>query len=79
MLKLLKNEDAAVVSIPAKLLAEARLEFDQAVTVRAERGRIIIERFGSYTFQLDNLLSEIRPDNLHAFVDAGARAGREIW
>jgi antitoxin MazE len=74
-----KCGDASVVCIPAALLAEAGLYIDDPVTVRAERGRIIIERSGSTTYQLDDLLAKIRPENLHAFVDAGAVTGREVW
>lgn len=71
--------NSAAVRIPAGVLAEAGLEIDQPVEIRQEAGRIIIEPVRKLRFELDNLLAEIRPDNLHDPIDTGAPVGREVW
>ena len=71
--------NSAAVRIPAGVLAEAGLEIDQPVEIRQEAGRIIIEPVRKLRFELDNLLAEIRSDNLHDPIDTGAPVGREVW
>jgi antitoxin MazE len=63
--------NSAAVRIPARVLADAGLNIDQPVEIREERGRIIIERARERKFKLDDLLNEIRPDNLHEAVETG--------
>lgn len=71
--------NSAAVRIPATVLAEAGLEIDQAVEVRQELGRIIIEPARTLRFELKDLLDAIRPDNLHDPIDTGPPVGRELW
>jgi len=68
--------DSPAIQIPADILQSAHLALEQAVDVRAEAGRIIIEAIApGYT--LDKLLDGIADDNLHTEVDFGAAQGRE--
>jgi antitoxin MazE len=71
--------NSAAVRIPAGVLADAGLDIDQPVEIREERGRIVIEPIRNNQFTLDELLRQIRPDNLHEPVDTGPPVGREIW
>lgn len=71
--------NSAAVRIPAAVLAEARLELDQRVVVREERGRIVIEPVRREVFDIRELVQGIRPDNLHGAVDTGVPVGREVW
>ncbi len=71
--------NSAAVRIPASVLAAARLELDQSVDVREERGRIVIEPKHKKEFKLAELVSGITADNMHAAVDTGAPIGREAW
>jgi antitoxin MazE len=71
--------NSAAVRIPATVLAEARLELDQRVEVREERGRIVIEPVRRKVFDIRELVHGIRPDNLHGAVDTGVPVGREVW
>ena len=71
--------NSAAVRIPATVLADADLQLDQPVEVRGERGRIVIERRRPSAFQIDELVSGIRPDNLHQAIDMGTPVGREVW
>jgi antitoxin MazE len=69
--------NSASVRIPAAVLAEAGLKLDQAVDVRSEGGRIIIERLHETEFDLDDLLSGITADNIHDAADFGEPKGSE--
>ena len=71
--------NSAAVRIPASVLEAARLELDQSVDVREERGRIVIEPKRKKEFELAELLSGITADNMHTAVDTGAPVGREAW
>ena len=71
--------NSAAVRIPASVLAAAHLELDQAVDVREERGRIVIEPKRRKEFTLAELVDGITADNVHATIDTGAPAGRGAW
>ena len=70
--------NSASVRIPAAILAAARLRIDDAVEVREEDGRIVIEPAHNI-YDLDTLLAAVTPENLHAQVDTGEPIGREEW
>ncbi|MCK7578730.1 MAG: hypothetical protein MZV65_25320 [Chromatiales bacterium] len=55
----------------------AHLALDQAVEVRAENGRVIIEP-AAPSYSLDNLLASITPENRHGEIDFGAPEGKEL-
>jgi len=71
--------NSAAIRIPAAVLAEAGMDLDQAVGVREERGRIIIEPARRNVFSIDRLVKASRKDNLHEPVDMGPPVGRETW
>lgn len=67
--------NSAAVRMPASLMEEARLHIDQAVELRVEKGRIVIEPVPA--FDLDTLLAEITDENRHDEVEFGPPVGRE--
>jgi antitoxin MazE len=69
--------NSASVRIPAAIMGAARLKLDEAVDVREEGGRIVIEPVRPREYDLAQLLAGITPANLHAEVDFGARVGKE--
>jgi antitoxin MazE len=71
--------NSASVRIPASVMAAAALSLDQAVDVREEAGRIVIEPIREEVFDLDELVAGITNENRHGLVDTGARRGREFW
>ena len=71
--------NSAAVRIPAATLAAAGLKTDDAIEVREEGGRIIIEKIQSPAITLEWLLEGVTPDNIHAEVDFGPPVGKEIW
>ena len=71
--------NSASVRIPAPIMAAAHLELDQAVDVREEGGRIVIDPIRRVAFDLQELLSRITPENLHEETDFGQPSGKEPW
>ena len=70
---------SASVRIPASVLSAASLRIGQAVEVREEGGRIIIEPVQAPSHDLDDLLAQMAPDNFPEEVDFGRPQGDEAW
>ena len=71
--------NSASVRIPASVMAAACLSLDQAVDVREEAGRIVIEPIRDEAFDIGDLVAGITDANRHEPVDFGAPVGREVW
>ena len=70
--------NSASVRIPSGIMEAARLSLDQAVDVREEGGRIVIEPIRPGKYDLERLLSGITRENLHTEIDFGAPVGKEL-
>jgi len=70
--------NSASVRIPAAIMDATRIRLDQAVDVREERGRIIIEPVRAPSFDLDVLIAGITDENRHAEIDFGGPVANEI-
>jgi antitoxin MazE len=71
--------NSASVRIPASVMAAASLRIDQAVDVREEGGRIIVEPVTTPSYDLDDLLAKMTPDTFPEEVDFGRPVGGEAW
>jgi antitoxin MazE len=71
--------NSAAVRLPASVMQATKLELDQVVEVRADRGRIVIERVTPGTYELSELLNGITRKNQHRAIDFGPAVGEEIW
>lgn len=71
--------NSAAARIPASVMAAAHVNLDQAVEVREDQGRIVIEPVRRKTCKLAGLLGGITRKNLHEHVDTGEPAGKEVW
>jgi antitoxin MazE len=71
--------NSAAVRIPASIMAAAALSIDQAVDVREEGGRIIIEPVKAPVYSLDELVGQMTPETFHEESDFGPPAGQEVW
>lgn len=69
--------NSLAVRLPAAIMEAAHLAQDQAVEVRAENGRVIIEP-AAQSYDLDELLAGITPQNCHVEQDFGAPEGKEL-
>jgi antitoxin MazE len=70
--------NSASVRIPAAVMDAAKVRLDQAVDVREESGRIIIEPVRAPAFELDALVAEITEENRHGEIDSGKAVGNEV-
>lgn len=71
--------NSPAVRIPVSVIRSANLEIYQQVQISVEGNRIIIEPTLTKTYKLDDLVSEINADNLHAEIETSGPVGREIW
>ena len=71
--------NSAAVRIPASVMAAASLGLDQAVDIREEGGRVIIEPIPAEEYDLDALLDQMRPETFPEDIDFGPPQGRESW
>ena len=55
------------------------LDLDDAVDVREEAGRLVIEKVQQKTYDVNDLIRRITRKNRHETVDFGAPAGKEVW
>ncbi len=71
--------NSASVRIPAAVMAAANLHLDEAVDVREEQGRIIIEPVRTKTYDIVALVAGITDDNVHDSIENGPAVGHEAW
>jgi antitoxin MazE len=71
--------NSASVRIPASVMQAMRLKLDDAVDVREESGRIVIEPARHKEYDLAELVKGITRDNLHKEIDFGTAVGKEVW
>ena len=71
--------NSAAVRIPASVMAAASLGLDQAVDIREEGGRVVIEPIPTDEYDLDALLDQMHPDTFPEDVDFSPPQGRESW
>ena len=71
--------NSASVRIPASVMAAASLRLDQAVDVREEDGRVVIEPIVAPVHDLNALLSRMTPETFHEDIDFGGPVGDEAW
>jgi antitoxin MazE len=71
--------NSAAVRIPSSVMAAASLGVDQAVDVREEGGRVVIEPVKAEPYDLDALLDQMRPETFPEDIDFGPPQGRETW
>ena len=71
--------NSAAVRIPSAVLQAVHLQLDQAVDVRNESGRIIIEPLHPPEYELASLLDQITAENRHEAIETDPPVGQETW
>lgn len=71
--------NSLALRIPKHLADESGLKPDSQVEVRVEGGTLIVEPVATPDYQLDDLLAQITPDNLHGEIGTGEAVGNEAW
>ncbi|PLC49182.1 PbsX family transcriptional regulator [Pollutimonas subterranea] len=63
--------NSAAVRLPSSMMKTLKLDLEDMVEVKVERGCIVLEPIRSQEYLLSQLLSGIKPSNLHAEIDFG--------
>jgi antitoxin MazE len=71
--------NSAAVRIPASVIQATCLALDEAVDVREEAGRIVIEPVRQKAYDLRKLHKAITAKNQPNAVDFGPPQGKEVW
>jgi antitoxin MazE len=69
--------NSAALRLNAAAMKTAAFDIEQRVTIKATKGRIVIEAADNFEFKLDELVAGITPKNLHQEVDFGGPIGKE--
>lgn len=69
--------NSASVRIPAAVMQAAHLDLDDAVDVREESGRIVIEPAQRKEYDLAELVKQITVENFYDEADFGRPVGKE--
>ncbi|CAM3839171.1 PbsX family transcriptional regulator [Polynucleobacter antarcticus] len=60
------------------VMKSAHLNIDQLVSVKVQKGRIVIEPITQLEYQLHDLLAGMTPKNSHHEIDFGKSVGKEL-
>ncbi len=71
--------NSASIRIPKSLMRAARLKLDQAVDIKEENGKLVIESVEQPEYNPDDLIKGITPRNKHKPTDFGRPVGKEVW
>ena len=71
--------NSAAVRIPATLLTQANLSDKQAIDLVLSDGKITLEPVTKQDLNLEDLVAQITPNNLHSEVEFGEPIGKEIF
>ncbi len=71
--------NSASVRIPSAIMEAAHLHLDDPVDVRVEGEKIVIELIRQPTYDLNQLVDRITPENLHDEADFGPAVGNEAF
>ncbi|MBY0358693.1 MAG: AbrB/MazE/SpoVT family DNA-binding domain-containing protein [Candidatus Obscuribacterales bacterium] len=65
------------IRIPSSLAKEIDIDEDELVELSVERGNLIMRK--SQRYELNDLLAQIDPENLHHETKTGQAVGKEEW
>jgi antitoxin MazE len=72
--------NSLALRIPKTFAEEIAIAANTAVEISIVEGNLIVTPLSKpETYTLDNLLSQITPENLHHEVDTGDAIGNEVW
>lgn len=71
--------NSAAIRIPAIILQACKLKINDSVVLSEQDGTLTISPAKSKSALLDEMLTKVTPDNLHAEVDSGETVGKEFW
>lgn len=70
--------NSPALRLNAAVMKSAQFNIDQLVSVKVQKGRIVIEPMVRIEYQIEELLAGITPQNLHGESDFGEPVGKEL-
>jgi antitoxin MazE len=70
--------NSPALRLNAAVMKSAQFNIDQLVSVKVQKGRIVIEPMIRTEYQLEELLAGITSKNLHGESDFGKPVGKEL-
>ena len=64
--------------IPKIFAQEARIDDGSSVDIKIEGKKLVIKSLRA-SFNLDDLLVQVTPQNIHEEIDTGQNIGKEVW
>ena len=71
--------NSPAVRLNSSAMKIASFAIEQRVTIKASKGRIVIEPADKFEFKLEELVAGITRENLHGEVDFGGPVGKEAF
>ena len=69
--------NSPAVRLNSSAMKVAAFDIEQRVTIKASKGRIVIEPADKFEFKLEALVAAITRENIHGEVDFGGPVGKE--
>lgn len=77
--KIQKWGNSIGLRIPKSLAQDAHVRPGTEVDISVEEGRLVVRPLNRGVYRLDDLLAEVRPENLHGEQRMGPAVGKEVW
>jgi antitoxin MazE len=71
--------NSLALRIPKAFATETALESGSEVDLTLDEGRLIVTPLAAPSYELEDLLAQVTPENLHSEVDTGSSVGDEAW
>ncbi|MCA9865851.1 MAG: AbrB/MazE/SpoVT family DNA-binding domain-containing protein [Anaerolineae bacterium] len=65
--------------IPKAFAGEIQIASGSAVELTVEAGKLVITPVDQEAYSLEELLAQVKPENVHGEVDWGESVGNEVW
>jgi antitoxin MazE len=77
--KIQKWGNSLGLRIPKSLAKDAGVEEGSPVDISIDGGKLVIQPVRPSKYELKDLVSQIREDNIHDEIPTGDPVGREVW
>lgn len=71
--------NSLAVRIPKPIAQEVGLGQNSLVTVSISEGKLLLELAPEPHYTLEQLMAEVKTDNLHHEIETGPAVGLEVW
>ena len=77
--RIVKRGNSLALRIPKPFADEVRLAEDSPVDVSVRNGKLVVVPMVDSELTLEDLVSQITPENRHGETETGTAVGSEVW